>query len=78
MPMHQTDSPFHKKKAEMQFVFGYEADNHAINSTPKETLIRITKVEDGGLGGRGVWEPPPGPGSRPSGRSNASTGSKPE
>ena len=57
MPMHQTDSPFHKKKAEMQFVFGYEADNHAINSVPKETLVRITRAEAGGLGGRGVWEP---------------------
>jgi nitrate reductase alpha subunit len=24
---------------------------------PKETLVRITKAEDGGLGGRGVWAP---------------------
>jgi nitrate reductase alpha subunit len=24
---------------------------------PKETLIRITKAEDGGLGGVGVWKP---------------------
>ena len=24
---------------------------------PKETLIRITKAEDGGIGGKGVWEP---------------------
>jgi nitrate reductase alpha subunit len=57
MPMHQTDSLFHKSKTTMHFIFGFEADNHAINSTPKETLIRITKAEDGGLGGRGVWEP---------------------
>ncbi|MFN3974462.1 MAG: molybdopterin-dependent oxidoreductase [Dehalococcoidia bacterium] len=57
MPMHQTDTLFHKKKAEMGFLFGFEADNHAINSVPKETLVRITKAEDGGLGGKGVWEP---------------------
>jgi len=24
---------------------------------PKETLIRITKAEDGGIGGKGKWEP---------------------
>ena len=57
MPMHQTDSLFHKKKSEMHFTFGYEADNHAINSTPKETLIKVSKAEAGGLGGKGVWEP---------------------
>jgi nitrate reductase alpha subunit len=56
MPMHQTDSLFHKKKAEMSFTFGFEADNHAINSTPKETLVRITKAEDGRIGGKGAWE----------------------
>ncbi|MBI4506334.1 MAG: nitrate oxidoreductase subunit alpha, partial [Chloroflexi bacterium] len=57
MPMHQTENLFHKAKAAMSFVFGYEADNHGINSVPKETLVQITKAEDGGLGGQGVWEP---------------------
>jgi nitrate reductase alpha subunit len=57
MPMHQLDSLFHKKKVEQGFLFGYEADNHAINSVPKETLVKITKAEDGGLGGRGLWQP---------------------
>ncbi|MBI2881964.1 MAG: molybdopterin-dependent oxidoreductase [Candidatus Tectomicrobia bacterium] len=57
MPMHQLDSLFHKAKVFMGFLFGGEADNHAINTTPKETLVRITKAEDGGLGGRGVWAP---------------------
>jgi nitrate reductase alpha subunit len=23
---------------------------------PKETLIKITKAEDGGIGGKGIWE----------------------
>ncbi len=57
MPMHQTDTLFHKKLGTMGFVFGFEVDNHAINSTPKETLVRLLKAEDGGLGGEGIWEP---------------------
>ncbi|MBT3434538.1 MAG: molybdopterin-dependent oxidoreductase, partial [Nitrospinaceae bacterium] len=57
MPMHQLDSLFHKKKVFMSFMFGGEADNHAINTVPKETLVKLTKAEDGGLGGRGVWAP---------------------
>jgi nitrate reductase alpha subunit len=57
MPMHQTDTLFHKKKVYMGFMFGGEADNHVVNTVPKETLVRITKAEDGGLGAKGVWEP---------------------
>ena len=57
MPMHQTDTLFHKQKVFMGFLFGGEADNHAINTVPKETLVRITKAEDGGLGGTGKWAP---------------------
>lgn len=57
MPMHQTDTLFHKTKAFMGFLFGGEADNHAVNTVPKECLIRVTKAEDGGLGGRGRWKP---------------------
>jgi nitrate reductase alpha subunit len=41
----------------MGFIFGGEADNHALNTVPKETLVRITKAEDGGLGGKGIWKP---------------------
>lgn len=57
MPMHQTDTLFHKKTGSMAFIFGADIDNHAINTVPKETLVRITKAEDGGLGGKGVWKP---------------------
>jgi nitrate reductase alpha subunit len=57
MPMHQTDSLFHKRKATMTFFFGGESDNHALNTVPKETLVKITKAEDGGMGGKGIWEP---------------------
>jgi nitrate reductase alpha subunit len=57
MPMHQTDTLFHKAKVFMNFIFGGEADNHAVNTVPKETLVKVTKAEDGGLDGRGVWAP---------------------
>jgi nitrate reductase alpha subunit len=57
MPMHQTDTLFHKKKVEMAFMFGGEADNHAINTVPKETLVRVTRAEAGGIGGKGLWKP---------------------
>jgi nitrate reductase alpha subunit len=56
-PMHQTDTLFHKKTGAMGFVFGADVDNHAINTVPKETLVRITKAEEGGIGGKGKWEP---------------------
>jgi nitrate reductase alpha subunit len=56
MPMHQTDTLFHKTKVFMGFLFGGEADNHAVNTVPKECLVRITKAEDGGLGGKGAWK----------------------
>jgi nitrate reductase alpha subunit len=57
MPMHQTDTLFHKKTGGMAFVFGADVDNHAINTVPKETLVRITKAEEGGIGGKGKWKP---------------------
>ncbi len=56
-PMHQTDTLFHKKTGAVGFVFGFDVDNHAVNTVPKETLVRIVKAEPGGLGGKGVWEP---------------------
>jgi nitrate reductase alpha subunit len=57
MPMHQTDTLFHKAKVKMGYIFGGETDNHAVNTVPKETLVRITKAKDGGIGGKGPWEP---------------------
>ncbi len=56
-PMHQTDTLFHKRAGSMGFVFGFDEDNHAVNTVPKETLIKLTKAEDGGLEGKGSWEP---------------------
>ena len=41
----------------MSFLFGGEADNHAVNTVPKECLVSVTKAEDGGLGAKGQWKP---------------------
>lgn len=57
MPMHMTDTLFHKAKIGMFFIEGGEGDNHTVNTTPKETLVKITKAENGGLEGRGIWKP---------------------
>jgi nitrate reductase alpha subunit len=57
MPMHQTDSLPGKHAIAWKFKWGYAIDHHAVNTTPKECLIRITKAEDGGIGARGPWEP---------------------
>lgn len=57
MPMHQTDHLFHKSKIGMKFISGGEADNHMINTVPKETLVRIVKAEAGGINKKGVWNP---------------------
>jgi nitrate reductase alpha subunit len=57
MPMHQTDNLFHKSKDATHFVFGYEPDNHAVNTVPKETLVKVSFAEAGGLGGNGKWLP---------------------
>jgi len=36
---------------------GFAADIHCPTGAPREAFVRIEKVEDGGLGGRGVWRP---------------------
>lgn len=57
MPMHQTDTLWHKKAGAMEYVRGFDVDNHAVNTVPKETLVTVTKAEDGGRYGRGRWNP---------------------
>ncbi len=56
-PMHQTDTLFHKQTGSMSFTFGFAIDNHAVNTVPKETLVKVAKAEPGGLDGKGIWSP---------------------
>lgn len=55
MPMHQTDTLIHKAKLKMGFLLGGEADNHAVNTVPKETLVRLVKAGPGGVAGQRTW-----------------------
>jgi nitrate reductase alpha subunit len=52
-----TDSLVRKKLWGWKISEGFEIDVHAPNTCPKETLVKIEKAEDGGLGGQGVWAP---------------------
>ena len=56
-PTEMTDSLVRKKLWGWKISEGFEIDVHAPNTCPKETLVKIEKAEDGGLGGQGVWAP---------------------
>jgi nitrate reductase alpha subunit len=56
-PTMMTDSLVRKNVVGQAIGEGYEEDTHSPNTCPKETLVKITKAEDGGMGGKGVWEP---------------------
>ncbi len=56
-PTMMTDSLVRKDNLGQRIGKGFEIDVHAPNTCPKETLIRIVKAEDGGIEGRGAWEP---------------------
>jgi len=56
-PTMMTDSLVRKDLYGQKISKGYEIDVHAPNTCPKETLVKITKAEDGGIGGVGLWDP---------------------
>ncbi|MDO8136563.1 MAG: molybdopterin-dependent oxidoreductase [Candidatus Brocadiales bacterium] len=56
-PTMMTDSLVRKNLLGQGIGKGYEIDIHAPNTCPKETLIRVCKAEDGGIDGRGPWDP---------------------
>jgi nitrate reductase alpha subunit len=56
-PTQMTDSLVRKEMYGQRIGEGYAPDIHSPNTCPKETLVKITKAEDGAVGGKGVWEP---------------------
>ena len=30
---------------------------HCVTGAPRESLVKFTKAEDGGIGGKGLWRP---------------------
>ncbi|HWI63199.1 MAG TPA: hypothetical protein VNT75_15255 [Symbiobacteriaceae bacterium] len=56
-PSQMTDSLVRKGYMGQEIGEGYEVDVNAPNTCPKETLIKLSKAEDGGLEGKGPWKP---------------------
>lgn len=56
-PTHQTNSLITRKLFVHEVTKGFQADVHCTTGAPREAMCKITKAEDGGIGGKGVWRP---------------------
>jgi nitrate reductase alpha subunit len=56
-PTQMTESLVHKDYFTNHITQGFQVDTHTPTGAPKEVLVKITKAEDGGLGGNGIWAP---------------------
>jgi len=52
-----TDSLVHKTMFGQGLRKGFEPDIHCPKGAPREAMVRITRAEPGGLGGKGLWRP---------------------
>jgi nitrate reductase / nitrite oxidoreductase, alpha subunit len=56
-PTLMTDSLVHKDMFGQTIGKGFAADIHCTNGAPREGFVKITRAEDGGIGGKGPWKP---------------------
>lgn len=56
-PTLMTDSLTRRNSFGQSIGKGFAADIHCPTGAPREAFVRIAKVEDGGIGGSGVWRP---------------------
>jgi nitrate reductase alpha subunit len=56
-PTLMTDSLVRKDLLGQTIGKGFMADVHCPTGAPRESIVRITKAEPGGLGGQGLWRP---------------------
>ena len=56
-PTLMTDSLVRKDGVGQRIGTGWELDVHGATGAPKESFVKITKAEDGGIGGVGLWRP---------------------
>lgn len=56
-PTLMTDSLVHKGMFGQGVEKGFAPDIHCPVGAPREAFVKITKAEDGGLGGKGLWRP---------------------
>ena len=56
-PTQMTGSLVHKAYYTHELVQGYTIDLHTPTGAPKESLVKVSHAEKGGIGGKGNWEP---------------------
>ena len=56
-PTWMTDSLVRKDLIGQEIGKGFAPDVHCPTGAPRESFVKITKKEDGGLGGKGLWAP---------------------
>jgi nitrate reductase alpha subunit len=56
-PTQMTGSLVHKDYFTHKLVKGFTVDTHTPTGAPKESLVKVTFAEKGGIGGKGVWQP---------------------
>ncbi len=56
-PTQMTGSLVHKDYFTHRMVKGFTVDTHTPTGAPKESLVRVTLAEKGGIDGKGVWAP---------------------
>ena len=56
-PTHQTQTLVTRKSWTHEVTKGFNVDVHCVTGAPREAMCRVTKAEDGGIGGKGLWRP---------------------
>lgn len=56
-PTWMTDSLYVKDLLGQKMTQGFVPDVHCPTGAPRESLVRLVKAEDGGIGGKGLWLP---------------------
>jgi nitrate reductase / nitrite oxidoreductase, alpha subunit len=56
-PTLMTESLVHKDMFGQTLMKGFLADVHCPVGAPREAFVKLTRAEDGALGGKGLWRP---------------------
>lgn len=52
-----TDTLYSKEQFSQEMGQGFVPDVHCPTGAPRESMVRITRAEPGGLNGKGLWRP---------------------
>lgn len=56
-PTHMTDTLVRKNSLTQMMGQGFEPDVHCPTGAPRESFVKVTRAEAGGIGGKGLWRP---------------------